>query len=144
MAYNSISLQFCWINERITISSNHLMGHQNPRSLVFPINMSNFQITRSLSLPSVLGVFYLFWKLDNITWVFWNDWLHSCFYFSAVTWRPSLFPQSGLMGMRISFVSGEPITSWLMFSHFSLGCECHHEKVSMGNQRWSFCTENIM
>lgn len=31
---------------------------------------------------------------------------------------------------------GGPVTSWLMFSLFSLGCESPHGKVCVGDQRW--------
>lgn len=80
-----------WKNCELFTSSH---GTPNLQAFCFPINMSHLQ-TLEVSFMLLQGSKpFTFGKSDNIACVFWNDWLHSCLYFLALTLRPFLFPQS--------------------------------------------------
>lgn len=91
-----ISLQFCLINDIIMNYSNHLLGHQNYRLLVFPINMSHFHILEA----SCFHRGWRFYLSRNLTTS------HSgmialtlVFTFWLLHWDHLYFHNQGLMGM---------------------------------------------
>ena len=137
MLYNSVTSQSSWINERTMNYSDHLMGNQNYRSLVFAINMSHLQTLEASYFHKGWSFFTFLetWQHHMNLLELWG--LTFVFTFWLLYWDHLYSQNQGLMGMWISFVCGGTYTSWLMFSLFSLGCKWHLEKVCVTDQRWS-------
>lgn len=106
MLYNSVTSQSSWINERTMNYSDHLMGNQNYRSLVFAINMSHLQTLEASYFHKGWSFFTFLetWQHHMNLLELWG--LTFVFIFRLLYWDHLYSQNQGLMGMWISFVCG--------------------------------------